>query len=58
VTADTDCLLFSLDKAPFVTTLSGHASAASAVSDVVDRHLTDGIRSRGFTDPAPDVDPG
>ncbi len=41
VTAVTDCLLFSLDKAQFVTTLSGHASAASAVSDVVNRHLSD-----------------
>ena len=40
VTALTDCLLFSLDKDHFVTTLSGHASAASAVRDVVARHLS------------------
>ena len=57
VTAVTDCLLFSLDKAHFVTTLSGHASAASAVSAVVDRHLSDDGRPAP-TDHAPDIDTG
>jgi predicted MFS family arabinose efflux permease len=39
VTAIGECLLFSLDKDPFIQALSGHASAASAVSAVVARHL-------------------
>ena len=42
VTAATDALVFSLDKANFIQTLSGHASAASAVSEVVDGHLAGG----------------
>ena len=42
VTAVTDGLVYSLDKAPFVQTLSGHASAASAVGEVVDQHLAAG----------------
>ena len=45
VTAVTDGLVYSLDKAPFVQTLSGHASAASAVGEVVDQHLAAGPRS-------------
>jgi CRP-like cAMP-binding protein len=42
VTAVTDGLVYSLDKAHFVQTLSGHASAASAVGEVVDQHLAGG----------------
>ncbi len=42
VTAVTDALVYSLDKAHFVQTLSGHASAASAVGEVVDQHLAGG----------------
>jgi predicted MFS family arabinose efflux permease len=41
VTAVGECLLFSLDKDPFIQTLSGHATAASAVNAVVARHLGD-----------------
>ncbi len=58
VIAVTDCLLFSLDKDHFIETLAGHASARSAVSDVVDRHLSGDERRHGSTDPAPDADPG
>jgi Cyclic nucleotide-binding domain len=39
VTALDESFLFSLDKEPFVQTLSGHASAASAVRQVVAGHL-------------------
>lgn len=51
VTAVGDCLLFSLDKDPFIRTLSGHAAAASAVSAVVARHL-------GDDEPVPGPDDG
>ncbi len=51
VTAVSECLLFSLDKEPFVQTLSGHAAAASAVSAVVARHL-------GHDEPVPEPDDG
>ncbi len=51
VTAVGECLLFSLDKDPFVQTLSGHAAAASAVGAVVARHL-------GDDEPVPEPDDG
>jgi MFS family permease len=39
VTAVTDAQLFSLEKEPFVLTLTGHAPAASAAEDLVTRRL-------------------
>jgi predicted MFS family arabinose efflux permease len=51
VTAVGECLLFSLDKDPFIQTLSGHAAAASAVGAVVARHL-------GDDEPSPEPDDG
>jgi MFS family permease len=51
VTAVGECLLFSLDKGPFIQTLSGHAAAASAVSAAVARHL-------GDDEPVPEPDGG
>jgi len=56
VTAATDALVFSLDKAHFVQTLSGHASAASAVGGVVDRHLASG-QILGDPGPVPELGP-
>ena len=39
VTAVTDALLYSLEKEPFVETLTGHVSAASVARSVIARHL-------------------
>lgn len=39
VTAVTDAELFSLEKAPFILALTGHAPAASAAGDMVSRRL-------------------
>jgi hypothetical protein len=41
VTAVTEVLLYSLDKTIFVQTVTGHASAASAVGTVISGHLGD-----------------
>ena len=39
VTAETDALLYSLEKEIFVETITGHASASLATRNVISRHL-------------------
>jgi Na+/melibiose symporter-like transporter len=41
VTATTDALLYTLHKDPFVQTVTGHATVASAAGTIISRHLED-----------------